>query len=85
MLQLPQNNDLPTCGVIIEKNEEEEKVCTEPATQMVTLLDPDDQTSIMAVVLVCDAHDKALEEGKSLIFEGDDGSRLGVQYKSKEE
>lgn len=75
----------PTCGVIIEKKDEEEKVCTEPATQLITLVDPDDQTAIMAVVLVCSIHDKALEEGKALIVAADDGSRLGVQYKTKEE
>lgn len=87
LLPLPQSDDLPppTCGVIIEKNGDEERVCNEPATQMVTLVDPDDQTNILAVVLVCDKHDQDLNDGKSLIVAAENGERIGVSYKTKEE
>ena len=77
----------PTCNIVIEKQEgeEEEKVCGLPVTQIVNMVDPDDMTRILAVVLLCDVHDKALENGKSLIAVSEDGEHLGVQYKQKEE
>jgi hypothetical protein len=81
-LHLPDN---PTCGVVIEKNDEEEKVCGETATQLVTMVDPETHTKITAILLVCDRHDKELEAGKSLIFLAEDGEHLGVSYKTKEE
>lgn len=83
-LKLPAN---PTCGVVIEKDKEtqEEKVCGAPATQLVSMVDPETKTKVSAILLVCDRHDKELEEGKSLIFLSDDGEHLGVQYKTKEE
>ena len=78
--------NLPTCNIVIEKSGEEEIVCNSPATQMISLVDPDDQSKIMAVVLVCEKHDQALENGKALIVVSEDRSeRIIVQYKSKEE
>jgi hypothetical protein len=82
-LNIPSN---PTCGVVVEKDPEtqEEKVCGEPATQMVSMVDPETKTKVTAVLLVCDRHDHDLESGKSLIFLADDGEHLGVQYKTIE-
>jgi hypothetical protein len=81
-LNIPSN---PTCGVVVEKDPEtqEEKVCGEPATQMVSMVDPETKTKVTAILLVCDRHDHELEEGKSLIFLSDDGTdHIAVQYKS---
>ena len=71
----------PTCNIVVQKEGEEEKVCGEPASQMVTLVNPDEQSQVLALVLVCDIHDKALDEGKSLIAVSENGKeRIGVQY-----
>jgi hypothetical protein len=81
-LEIPSN---PTCGVIVEKDPDtqEEKVCGAPATQLVSMVDPETKTKVTAILLVCDRHDKELEEGKSLIFLSDDGTdHIAVQYKS---
>lgn len=67
--QLPAN---PTCGVVIEKNEEGEKVCGQPATQLVSMVDPETKTKVSAILLVCEKHDHDLEAGKELIFLSDD-------------
>lgn len=80
-LPIPEN---PTCGVIVEKDPEtqEERVCGAPASQLVTMVDPETKTKVTAILLVCDRHDKELEEGNSLIFLSDDGSdHIAVQYK----
>ena len=72
----------PTCGVIVEKNEEGEKACGEPATQLVSMVDPDTKTKVTAILLVCDKHDHDLETGKELIFLSDDQKdHIMVKYK----
>lgn len=81
-LELPSN---PTCGVVVEKNDEGEKVCGAPAAQLVSMVDPETKTKVKAILLVCERHDHELEAGKSLIFLGDDGEHIGVQYRTKEE
>ena len=66
----------------VEKEGEAEKICGQPATQMVTLVNPEDQSQVLAIVLVCDLHDHALESGKALIAVSENGEdRIGVQYK----
>jgi hypothetical protein len=80
--------DVPTCGVIVEKDldTQEEKVCGAPATQLVSMVDPETRTIVTAVLLLCDRHDKEMEEGKPLIFPSDDGtSRMAVQYANEQE
>lgn len=76
-------NNPPTCNIVVEKQGDVEKTCGQVATQMVNLADPDDRTRILAVVLVCDKHDKDLEAGKSLIAVAENGERIGVQYSNK--
>lgn len=76
-------NNPPICNIVIEKEGEKEIVCGQVATQMVNLADPDNHSRILAVVLVCDKHDKDLESGKSLIAVAENGERLGVQYDLK--
>lgn len=71
----------PTCGVIVSKEGEVEKVCGEKATQVVSLVDPETQTQVTAMLLVCDRHDHDLEGGKELIFLSDDGKdHILVRY-----
>lgn len=80
--EIPNN---PICGVIVEKDLEtqEEKVCGEPATQLVSMVDPETKSIVSAILLVCDKHDHELEEGKALIFLSDDGTdHIAVQYRS---
>lgn len=72
----------PTCNIVVQKEREVERICGEPATQMITLVDPDEQSEILALVLVCDLHDHALEEGKALIAVSENGAdRIALQYK----
>jgi hypothetical protein len=81
---LPLNPDAghPTCNIVVQKEGEEEKVCGRLATQMVTIVNPDEPSQVLAVVLVCDEHDHALEEGRGLIAVSENGQeRMGVQYK----
>jgi len=83
LLPLLDPNNPPTCNIVIQKQGEEEKICNQPASQMVSLVDPDDQSHVIAVVLLCDKHDKDLESGASLIAVSDDGKeRIAVQYKN---
>lgn len=86
---LPTDNPTvgqPTCNIVISKDGEIEQVCDQSATQMVTLVNPDNQSQVLAIVLVCDLHDKALESGKALIAVSENGEdRIGIQYKSTEE
>ncbi len=78
-----ENIEHPTCNIVISKEGETEQVCNEPATQMVTLVNPEQTSQVLAVVLVCDKHDHALEEGRSLIAVSENGAeRIGIQYKS---
>ena len=82
-LNIPEQ---PTCGVVVEKalETQEEKVCGEPATQLVSMVDPEIKSQIIAILLLCDRHDKELDEGKSLIFLSDDGSdHIAVAYRSE--
>lgn len=84
---LPLHDDHPghpTCNIVISKEGEVEQICNEPATQMVTLVNPDEPSQVLAVVLVCDLHDKALDRGKALIAVSENGAeRIGVQYKTE--
>jgi len=76
----------PTCGVVIEKNEEGEKKCTLPGSQVVYMTDPDEPTRVTAMLIVCDKHDAELEAGKELIFVADNGhDHLLIQYKEKQD
>ena len=76
--------DHPTCNIVISKEGEVEQVCSEPATQMITLVNPDEPSQVLAVVLVCDTHDQSLERGKALIAVSENGAeRIGVQYKTE--
>jgi len=61
-------------------------ICTEFAADQVTLVDPDDQTRVSAILLVCPKHSKELDEGKSLIFLSDNQvDHIAVQFQIKEE
>ena len=78
----------PTCGVIIKRGFKDD-VCTVPAVDLVTLVDPEDRTTIKATLLVCEKHSKDLDNGKKLIFiaEGKDGKpaeRISIQFGSKQ-
>jgi hypothetical protein len=81
----PNDPNWPTCGIVIEKDGEHEVICPNPASQMVNLANPDNHSQIYAVVLVCDKHDEDLENGKALIAAADNGDRIGISYKQKEE
>lgn len=70
-LNLPSN---PTCGVIVSKSGEDEVVCGLPASQLVSMVDPETKSKVSAILLVCEKHDKELEAGKELIFLSDDGT-----------
>lgn len=75
----------PTCGVVIEKNGEGEKKCALPGSQVVYMVDPDEQTRVTAMLVVCDMHDAELESGKELIFVSDNGhDHILVSYKEKQ-
>jgi hypothetical protein len=77
----------PTCGVVIEKSkgQDQEKICSEFAADQVTLVDPDDQTRVTAILLVCQKHSKELNDGKSLIFLSDNGvDHIGVRFAKKQ-
>jgi hypothetical protein len=70
---------------VISKEGEVEQVCSEPATQLITLVDPDSPATILAMVLVCETHDQSLESGKALIAVSESGTdRIGIQYKQEE-
>jgi hypothetical protein len=78
----PSNH--PTCNIVIEKSGEEEKVCGSPAAQMVTLVDPNDQSRVLAVVLLCEKHDQDFENYKSMIAVSENGTdRIAVQKDPK--
>lgn len=86
---LPSNSNLnptsPTCGVIVEKNEEGERTCGEPGTQAVFMVDPETRSNITAILVVCERHDQALEAGEKLIFLSDDGTdHIIVNYTTQE-
>lgn len=81
----PTDIPRPTCGVVIQKEGEQEKICPAFASDQVTLVDPDDQTRVTALLLVCPKHSKDLDEGKSLIFLADDGEHIGVQFSINKE
>jgi len=75
----------PTCGVIVEKKGEDERVCGLPASQLVTMVDPETRTKVTALLLVCEKHDAELEKGKELIFLSDDKQdRILVRYHKEE-
>lgn len=77
-MKLPSN---PTCGVVVHKRGDHETVCGLQATQMVSMVDPETKTTVSAILLVCDKHDKELEAGKELVFLSDDGEdRILVKY-----
>ena len=86
---LPQDPQ-PTCGVVIEKNGDNEKKCPNVAADQVTIVDPETRSRVSAILLVCEKHSKDLDDGKMLIFMAEDqngqptGERISVQY-SKEE
>ena len=62
----------PTCGVIVEKNDEVERICGLPGSQVVFMVDPESRSQVTAVLVVCDRHDQALENGEKLIFLSED-------------
>ena len=71
----------PTCGVIVEKNDEVERICGLPGSQAVFMVDPETRSQVTAVLVVCDRHDQALENGEKLIFLSEDGKdRIIVDY-----
>ncbi len=75
----------PTCGVVIEKQGDLEVICPELAVDMTSIVDPDNQARVTAVLLTCEKHSKDLEEGKSLIFvaedkEGKPTERIAVNF-----
>jgi hypothetical protein len=78
----------PTCGAVV-KHIFKKRVCAEPAVDVMTLLDVDDQTVVKAVLLTCEKHSKDLESGKKLIFiaEEKDGKpveRIAVRFGVKQ-
>jgi hypothetical protein len=81
MLMNYDPNNPPTCNIVIEKQGDEEKVCGNPVTQLLNLMDAETQTHVIAVVLLCDKHDHDLDDGKSLIAVADDGERIAIGYK----
>jgi hypothetical protein len=81
----PSKIVLPTCGVVIEKNDEKETVCSETAADVVFMVDPDDRATLTAMLLVCAHHSQELDEGKALVFVADNQEdRLLVQYEQPE-
>lgn len=75
----------PTCGVVVEKNDEVERICGLPGSQAVFMVDPETRSQVTAVLVVCDRHDQALEAGEKLIFLSEDGKdRIIVDYTKEE-
>jgi len=75
-----------TCGVVVEKSELEEIICSEFAMDQVTLVDPDEQTRVSEILFVCSKHSKLLDEGNSLIFLSNNGvDHIAVQFSINKE
>jgi hypothetical protein len=76
----------PTCGAVVIRGFKKQ-VCSEPAVDMMTALDVDDQTIVRAILLTCEKHSKDLEKGKKLIFieegDGKPAERIAVRFKVK--
>lgn len=74
---------LPTCGVVITKKDGtlEEVLCPEVAAQLISIVNPENQAEVTAVILVCEKHDHDLEAGKTLIFKSENqDERIAVQF-----
>ena len=75
----------PTCGVVVEKNVEGEKVCSAPGSQAVFMVDPETRSRVTAVLVVCDRHNEALENGEQLVFLSEGGEdHILVNYTEEE-
>ena len=77
--------EIPTCGVVIRKEGDREEVCTNPASTLYSITNPDDNSQVQSVVLVCKVHDQSLEEGHPHIVVSDDGKdRIAIQLNQEE-
>jgi hypothetical protein len=81
MDSLKQPHEVPTCGVVVTKKigDEDEVVCGEPAISLMSIVDPDEQSRVTAVVLTCERHEKDMQDGKVLIFKSEDGEHIAIQ------
>ena len=77
-------SDVPHCGVVIEKSEMGEVLCQSPAIDLTSVVNPDDQAQVMAVVLCCEKHSRDLSEGKLLMFKSESNDYIAIQYQMKE-
>jgi hypothetical protein len=68
-----QTEQLPSCGVIVEKNEEGEKQCELPGSHVIFMVDPETRSTVTAILVACNKHNDALEMGEQLIFLSEDG------------
>lgn len=77
------DGNVPTCGVMIDK--EAKALCPSPATQLLSITDPDRSHLVTGVVLLCDVHDKVLESGKPLLLLAETGEMFLVQLSKEDE
>lgn len=62
------------CNVVIRKQagDDAEVICPETAEVMTTIVNPDNQTQVVAIVLLCKRHNDVLEAGQELVILGSD-------------
>jgi len=84
--QPSEEQPLPTCGVVIEKNDDGEKTCGEVGSHAVFMVDPETRSRVTAILVVCPRHDQELEDGKELIFVAENREdHILVSYKKENE
>jgi len=77
--------ELPRCGVVVGKAGSTESFCKEVAQDLISIVDPNEQTRVTAIVLMCARHSQEFDEGKPLIFQAESGDRIAVQSNIQEE
>jgi len=72
--------DKPKCRVIRRKDPGKPGVrCTRNAAYIINITNPDDKTTILASLLICEKCSDRFESGKSLVVESKSGEHLLVQ------
>lgn len=77
-------DEQPRCGVVIRKDEQGEELCTLPAADLTSIVNPDEPSQVTAVVLSCKQHSEELEKGKLLMFKSESGDYIAVQFQLQE-
>lgn len=81
------SNEKPKCGVVVEKQIDtmDDQPCSRDATTMISVVNPDDMTQVLAVILLCDEHNQDYDNGKMLILRAENGERIAVQSPQSQE